>query len=71
MAVFNGVLYLTHQSSIGDHQLFYMSFNGTNMSSGSTNWSPGVAIPHVYLNESPGMAVFKDKLYGASGLRYH
>lgn len=66
MAVFNGVLYLTHQVGLsGDHQLFYMTSNDTSMSNGSMNWSLDLAVPGVYLNESPGMAVFKNKLYVA------
>ncbi|APD13398.1 hypothetical protein RO07_25290 [Pandoraea pulmonicola] len=58
MAVYNGVVYLTHQASLTDHALWHMTYDGT-------NWSFDTTIPNVYLNESPGMAVFNGNLYVA------
>ncbi|APD13467.1 hypothetical protein [Pandoraea pulmonicola] len=58
MAIYNGVVYLTHQTSGTDHSLWYMTFDGT-------NWSGDTQVPNVSLNESPGMAVFDGNLYVA------
>ncbi|VVE55403.1 hypothetical protein PHO31112_04996 [Pandoraea horticolens] len=58
MAMYNGVVHLTHQASSTNHTLWHMTFDGT-------NWSEDTQVPNVYMNESPGMAVFNGNLYVA------
>ncbi len=47
MAVFNGVVHLTHQDSGTDQTLWHTTYDGK-------NWPSDTLIPDVYLNESPG-----------------